>query len=103
MTWPQKLFFLIFPLGPFFSLLLLFLLFTSFWSVSVLYFVWFFLDWDTPNQGERCWPCTQGAEMGAGGLQKFLHPSLCPKVEGNLSGPRNCPCGNTPGTIFLSR
>ncbi|XP_048080652.1 2-acylglycerol O-acyltransferase 3 isoform X2 [Ursus arctos] len=40
-------------MGPFFSLLLLFLLFTSFWSVPVLYFVWFFLDWDTPNQGGR--------------------------------------------------
>ncbi|XP_045731587.2 2-acylglycerol O-acyltransferase 3 isoform X1 [Mirounga angustirostris] len=40
-------------MGPFFSLLVLFLLFTSFWSVSVLYLVWFLLDWDTPNQGGR--------------------------------------------------
>uniref|UniRef100_A0A8C7A1Y8 Acyltransferase n=1 Tax=Neovison vison TaxID=452646 RepID=A0A8C7A1Y8_NEOVI len=40
-------------MGPFFSLLILFLLFTSFWSVSVLYLVWLFLDWDTPKQGGR--------------------------------------------------
>ncbi|XP_039099475.1 2-acylglycerol O-acyltransferase 3-like isoform X3 [Hyaena hyaena] len=40
-------------LGPFFSILLLFLLFTPLWSLSVLYFAWFFLDWDTPNQGGR--------------------------------------------------
>ncbi|XP_057606880.1 2-acylglycerol O-acyltransferase 3 [Hippopotamus amphibius kiboko] len=40
-------------MGPFFSLLLLFLLFTSLWCFSVLYFVWFFLDWDTPHQGGR--------------------------------------------------
>ncbi|XP_077634082.1 2-acylglycerol O-acyltransferase 3-like [Crocuta crocuta] len=40
-------------MGPIFSLLLLFLLFTPLWSLSVLYLVWFFLDWDTPNQGGR--------------------------------------------------
>ncbi|EFB25109.1 hypothetical protein PANDA_021152, partial [Ailuropoda melanoleuca] len=50
-------------MGPFFSLLLLFLLFTSFWSVSVLYFVWFFLDWDTPNQGGRQFEWTKKLSM----------------------------------------
>lgn len=40
-------------MGPFFSLLVFFLLFTSFWSVSVLYLAWLFQDWDTPNQGGR--------------------------------------------------
>lgn len=99
----NALFFVIFPTGPFFSLLVLFLLFTSFWSISVLYLVWFFLDWDTPNQGEHCWACAQGAEMVARCLQKFFKASLCPKVEGALSGPGTGPCGNTPGIIILSR
>ncbi|XP_006859886.1 PREDICTED: 2-acylglycerol O-acyltransferase 3 [Chrysochloris asiatica] len=40
-------------MGTSFTLLVLFLLFTSFWSLSVLYFVWLYLDWDTPNQGGR--------------------------------------------------
>ncbi|XP_075850973.1 2-acylglycerol O-acyltransferase 3-like [Microcebus murinus] len=45
--------FLFFHPGPFFSLLIIFLLFTSLWSISVLYLVWLYLDWDTPNQGGR--------------------------------------------------
>ncbi|XP_062948196.1 2-acylglycerol O-acyltransferase 3 [Cynocephalus volans] len=40
-------------MGPFFSLLLFFLLFTSLWLFSVLYLVWLYLDWDTPSQGGR--------------------------------------------------
>ncbi|XP_004688316.1 PREDICTED: 2-acylglycerol O-acyltransferase 3 [Condylura cristata] len=40
-------------MGPFFSLLVFSLLFTSLWSFSVLYLTWLFLDWDTPNQGGR--------------------------------------------------
>lgn len=40
-------------MGPFFSILVLFLLFTPLWPFSVLYLVWFFLDWDTPKQGGR--------------------------------------------------
>ena len=44
--------FLNFPLGPFFSLVGFFLLFTSLWYLSVLYLVWLFLDWDTSQQGE---------------------------------------------------
>ncbi|KAF4015869.1 hypothetical protein G4228_006924 [Cervus hanglu yarkandensis] len=40
-------------MGPFFSLLGVFLLFTSLWWLSVLYTVWLFLDWDTPCQGGR--------------------------------------------------
>ncbi|XP_060635756.2 2-acylglycerol O-acyltransferase 3 [Anolis sagrei] len=39
--------------GLFFSALLLFLLFTSFWPVSVLYFAWWVADWDTPQRGGR--------------------------------------------------
>ncbi|XP_032286568.1 2-acylglycerol O-acyltransferase 3 [Halichoerus grypus] len=50
-------------MGPFFSLLVLFLLFTSFWSISVLYLVWFFLDWDTPNQGGRRFEWTRNWAM----------------------------------------
>ena len=40
-------------MGPFFSLLLLFLLCTPLWCFSVLYLVWLFLDRDTPHQGGR--------------------------------------------------
>ncbi|KAM6155864.1 2-acylglycerol O-acyltransferase 3 [Rhynchocyon petersi] len=40
-------------MGAFFSLLLPLLLFTPFWSVSVLYWTWLWLDWDTPNRGGR--------------------------------------------------
>ncbi|XP_070810058.1 2-acylglycerol O-acyltransferase 3 isoform X1 [Pituophis catenifer annectens] len=39
--------------GLFFTLLLIYLLFTSFWSLSVLYFVWWIMDLDTPMQGGR--------------------------------------------------
>ncbi|KAM9208937.1 LOW QUALITY PROTEIN: 2-acylglycerol O-acyltransferase 3-like [Dugong dugon] len=39
-------------LSVFLSLLLL-LLFTSFWSFSVLYLAWLYLDWDTPSQDGR--------------------------------------------------
>ncbi|XP_056417161.1 2-acylglycerol O-acyltransferase 2 isoform X2 [Hyla sarda] len=34
-------------------LLFFILLFTRFWVISVLYGVWWFIDWDTPNQGGR--------------------------------------------------
>ncbi|XP_059956459.1 2-acylglycerol O-acyltransferase 3-like [Mesoplodon densirostris] len=40
-------------MGPFFSLLLFFLLFTPLWCFSVLYLVWLFLDRDTPQQSGR--------------------------------------------------
>ncbi|XP_040117891.1 2-acylglycerol O-acyltransferase 3-like [Oryx dammah] len=40
-------------LGLFFSLVGFLLLFTSLWYLSVLYLVWLFLDWDTPQQGGR--------------------------------------------------
>ncbi|XP_018426733.1 PREDICTED: 2-acylglycerol O-acyltransferase 2-A-like, partial [Nanorana parkeri] len=29
------------------------LLFTRFWIISVLYGIWWFIDWDTPSQGGR--------------------------------------------------
>ena len=37
------------------------LLFTRFWMISILYVIWWYLDWDTPRQGGRqsafikCW------------------------------------------------
>ncbi|XP_008047622.1 2-acylglycerol O-acyltransferase 3 [Carlito syrichta] len=40
-------------MGSFFSLLVFFLLFTSLWSFSVLYLVWLYVDWDTPERGGR--------------------------------------------------
>ncbi|XP_036621850.1 2-acylglycerol O-acyltransferase 3 [Trichosurus vulpecula] len=40
-------------MGLFSSLLLLCLLFTPFWFLSVLYLVWLYLDWDTPDRGGR--------------------------------------------------
>ncbi|XDB64582.1 hypothetical protein AB1E18_017891 [Capra hircus] len=40
-------------LGLFFSLAGFLLLFTSLWYLSLLYLVWLFLDWDTPQQGGR--------------------------------------------------
>uniref|UniRef100_G1R9X0 Monoacylglycerol O-acyltransferase 3 n=1 Tax=Nomascus leucogenys TaxID=61853 RepID=G1R9X0_NOMLE len=40
-------------MGPFFSLLVFVLLFTSLWPFSVFYLVWLYVDWDTPNQGGR--------------------------------------------------
>lgn len=40
-------------LGPFSIVLLLLLLFTRLWSLSVLYMLWIYLDRDTPSQGGR--------------------------------------------------
>ncbi|KAF7477550.1 Hypothetical predicted protein [Marmota monax] len=40
-------------MGLFFTLLMVYLLFTSLWAFSVLYLVWLYLDWDTPNRGGR--------------------------------------------------
>ncbi|XP_025066928.1 2-acylglycerol O-acyltransferase 3-like [Alligator sinensis] len=42
-------------LGPVCTALLLWLLFTRLWLVSVLYFAWWLLDWDPPGRGGR--PC----------------------------------------------
>ncbi|XP_044857513.1 2-acylglycerol O-acyltransferase 3 isoform X4 [Mauremys mutica] len=39
--------------GAFFTSLLFYLLFTRLWAVSVLYFVWWVLDRDTPERGGR--------------------------------------------------
>ncbi|XP_049644121.1 2-acylglycerol O-acyltransferase 3-like [Suncus etruscus] len=38
-------------LGPFFSFLTIYLLFTPLWWLSVLYGVWLIIDWDTPQKG----------------------------------------------------
>ncbi|XP_075384267.1 2-acylglycerol O-acyltransferase 3-like [Tenrec ecaudatus] len=40
-------------MGTFCTFLLFLLLFTSLWPISVLYFAWLYLDWDTPNQSGR--------------------------------------------------
>ncbi|XP_062036090.1 2-acylglycerol O-acyltransferase 3-like [Lepus europaeus] len=47
-------------LVPFSIVLLLFLLFTRLWPLSVLYMLWIYLDRDTPSQGGRrfVWPRT---------------------------------------------
>ncbi|XP_067412623.1 2-acylglycerol O-acyltransferase 3 [Emydura macquarii macquarii] len=39
--------------GVFFTALLFYLLFTRLWAVSVLYFVWWVIDRDTPEKGGR--------------------------------------------------
>ncbi|XP_075384260.1 2-acylglycerol O-acyltransferase 3-like [Tenrec ecaudatus] len=41
-------------MGTFCTLLIFLLLFTWLWPISLLYFAWLYLDWDTPNQGGRC-------------------------------------------------
>ncbi|XP_049644127.1 2-acylglycerol O-acyltransferase 3-like [Suncus etruscus] len=40
-------------IGPFFSFLTIYLLFTPLWWLSVLYGVWLIIDWDTPQKGCR--------------------------------------------------
>uniref|UniRef100_A0A8D0C0I1 Acyltransferase n=1 Tax=Salvator merianae TaxID=96440 RepID=A0A8D0C0I1_SALMN len=39
--------------GIFFAVLLAYLLFTAYWSISVLYFIWWVTDWETPERGGR--------------------------------------------------
>ncbi|XP_054851505.1 2-acylglycerol O-acyltransferase 3 [Eublepharis macularius] len=39
--------------GLFFTGLLIYLLFTSYWSVTVLYVAWWIMDWETPERGGR--------------------------------------------------
>ncbi|NXP81408.1 DGAT2 acyltransferase, partial [Ramphastos sulfuratus] len=38
-------------------LVLIYLLFTSFWPISALYLAWIIFDWDTPEKGGRRLPC----------------------------------------------
>ncbi|RXN04381.1 diacylglycerol O-acyltransferase 2 [Labeo rohita] len=40
-------------LAPLCIILFFFLLFTRFWLISVLYAVWWYIDWDTPSRGGR--------------------------------------------------
>ncbi|XP_015266838.1 PREDICTED: diacylglycerol O-acyltransferase 2-like [Gekko japonicus] len=40
-------------LGTVFLLLLIYLLFTSFWPIPALYLTWLIFDWDTPEKGGR--------------------------------------------------
>lgn len=70
-------YFLIFYTGISSFLLVFSLLFTSLWSLSVLYLAWLVLDWDTPSQGE-CWKRAMCWEMAAGCLQGSLHPYVSP-------------------------
>ncbi|XP_062993436.1 2-acylglycerol O-acyltransferase 3 [Elgaria multicarinata webbii] len=39
--------------GVFFTTVLICLLFTSYWSITVLYFAWWISDWHTPDRGGR--------------------------------------------------
>ncbi|XP_062495960.1 diacylglycerol O-acyltransferase 2-like [Pezoporus occidentalis] len=38
-------------------MLLIYLVFTSFWPISALYLAWIIFDWDTPEKGGRRLPC----------------------------------------------
>lgn len=40
------------PTGIVSLLVLIYLLFTSFWPISALYLAWIIFDWDTPEKGE---------------------------------------------------
>ncbi|XP_074909819.1 diacylglycerol O-acyltransferase 2-like [Buteo buteo] len=44
-------------LGTVSLLLLIYLVFTSFWPISALYLAWVIFDWDTPEKGGRRLPC----------------------------------------------
>ncbi|NXS74413.1 DGAT2 acyltransferase, partial [Pandion haliaetus] len=44
-------------LGTVSLLLLIYLVFTSFWPISALYLAWILFDWDTPEKGGRRLPC----------------------------------------------
>ncbi|XP_009082767.1 PREDICTED: LOW QUALITY PROTEIN: diacylglycerol O-acyltransferase 2-like [Acanthisitta chloris] len=44
-------------LGTVSLLVLIYLVFTSFWPISVLYLAWIIFDWDTPEKGGRRLPC----------------------------------------------
>ncbi|XP_071614243.1 diacylglycerol O-acyltransferase 2-like [Heliangelus exortis] len=41
-------------------LVLIYLVFTSFWAISVLYLAWIIFDWDTPERGGRRLACLRG-------------------------------------------
>uniref|UniRef100_A0A8C0HQ30 Acyltransferase n=1 Tax=Buteo japonicus TaxID=224669 RepID=A0A8C0HQ30_9AVES len=45
------------PAGTVSLLLLIYLVFTSFWPISALYLAWVIFDWDTPEKGGRRLPC----------------------------------------------
>lgn len=55
----------VFPFHPGLSwtLLVVFLHFTRLWSFSVLYFVWLYLDWNTPIQSKSGAEVSSGHEM----------------------------------------
>lgn len=85
----NSLFFLILHPGPFFSLLVFVLLFTSLWTFSVVYLVWLYMDWDTPNQGEF-WMGAQvardGGDMGVrGGGSRSSSTSISLSAGGRRS------------------
>ncbi|KFV64584.1 Diacylglycerol O-acyltransferase 2, partial [Dryobates pubescens] len=44
-------------LGTVSLVVLIYLLFTSFWPIPVLYLAWIIFDWDTPEKGGRRLPC----------------------------------------------
>lgn len=43
------------PAGTVSLLLLVYLVFTSFWPISALYLAWVIFDWDTPEKGTEGW------------------------------------------------
>ncbi|KAM8835183.1 2-acylglycerol O-acyltransferase 2 [Synchiropus picturatus] len=50
-------------LAPLCILLYFYLLFTPYWSISVLYSIWWFLDFDTPTRGGRRVPLLCGLKL----------------------------------------
>lgn len=59
------------PAGTVSLLLLVYLVFTSFWPISALYLAWVIFDWDTPEKGTEGWGTPVSAKkMAEGGMQR---------------------------------
>ncbi|XP_053572087.1 diacylglycerol O-acyltransferase 2 [Bombina bombina] len=46
-------------MGISFTIILLYLMFTSYWLISVTYFTWLIVDWSTPERGGRRFQCVR--------------------------------------------
>lgn len=78
------------PLGLFFTLLLIYLLFTSFWSLSVLYFIWWIVDLDTPVQGAELPPESPPSSPAQGCPPGLLAARPLPGSPAARRGPLLC-------------
>lgn len=79
------------------TLLVLSLLFTRLWSLSLLYLVWLYLDWDTPTQGGR--PCDWMRKWTVWKLQRDYFPIKLLKTA-ELPADRNYVLGAHPHGIM---